>query len=157
VTAYASVDDLAEAALNLQVAIPSDQEQQEHLLELASRDIDSWLGASYQDAAIYAELSEQQRTGLRQACVAESIWRNAQGWQSWLGVADDVSSAGSISFFRPDPRVVVRYSPAMPELLSGLGLGARGAGLCASPSVWRFDPLEEEYAAPELNGGDASP
>jgi hypothetical protein len=155
VTRYATVDDLQGLALDIMVAIPSDEEAQQRLLDTAARDVNAWLATSFEDQALYDELEQEQQAGLRDATTAEAVWRHAMGWTSWLGVVDDVASAGSVSFFRPSPVVTTRYSPAMVELLAGLNLSVRGGSMCASPSRWVWSP-EEEYAAPELNGNGAS-
>ena len=140
-TSYADPDDLQEMAIDLGVSLPSDIEVQQRLLNQASRDVNGYMAASYEDDELYELLTDGQRECLRSATCVQAIFRSEMGIQSWLGVTDDVASAGSISFRAIG--ALPRLSPAVPELLAGCGLAMRGSGLCARPSRWLWSPEEE--------------
>jgi hypothetical protein len=141
VTLYASIDDLQEAALNLRMPISGDGEWQQRLLDSSARTIDGYLGTSYDEEAVYAELDERQKDGLKHATCAQSIYVDQSGVPQWLALTDDISSSGAVSFFRP--WTWPRMTPAVAEILSGLGLRAAAGSLCAAPSSWRYDPAEK--------------
>jgi hypothetical protein len=92
-------------------------------------------------------LDDRQAEGLKNATCAQAIYVDQSGVTDWLGIVDDISSSGSLSFFRP--WTWPRLTPAVAEILSGLGLRAAGGSLCALPSRWKYSPEEEFAAEPE--------
>jgi hypothetical protein len=131
-SAYATLDDLRPVAAAYAVPLPSDAECG-RLLELASGDLDRFLGATYDPAGLEPEQAE----ALRDAACIQASFRVGMGRDSALGVTDDIASLGSVSFtLRPMPRL----SPEAAERVSGLGLVARTLTAAPTPEDGAPDP-----------------
>ena len=112
---YATVDDLRERSAFYGVTIPDDAE---HLLELATRDVQRALGAEWDPAL----LEPEQVDALREATVVQACFRASQGGELALGVDDGLAAIGGVSF---STRTPPRLSPEADEVLAGRGLFVR--------------------------------
>ena len=117
---YATVAELALAAEFYGVFAP-EPKAAVRLLERATRDVQTYLGAEHHPGLLDGE----QAAALRDATCAQALYRHEQG--NPLALDDGLASVGPLSFsMRPAPR----FSPEAAEQLAGLGLFAR------SGTVW---------------------
>jgi hypothetical protein len=90
----------------------------DRLLEVATRDVQRFLGFAWDLALLDAD----QADALRDATAQQAAFRVAQGLETGLGTDDGLASAGPLNFsLRPVPR----FSPEAAERLAGYGLFAR--------------------------------
>lgn len=116
-TAYADIDTLQSWAQFYDVELPSTDDC-ERLLDLATRDVQTFLGARW----VVADLEPEQVTALRDATAVQATFRVAQGGEFTLGVDDGLASIGGVSF---STRTPARLSPEAEELLAGMALYVR--------------------------------
>ena len=112
---WATPADLRSWATEYRVTVPDDPER---LLELATGDVASYLGARW-DLAL---LEPEQVQALTNATCVQALFRIEQGGQLMLGADDGIAAVGPVSF---RSGATPRLSPEVPVLVAGLGLYAR--------------------------------
>jgi hypothetical protein len=128
---YATPQDVR-AACALYATPAPDDATAEHLLALAARDVERFLGTGYADTL--DDLTDAQRDALRDATATQAAFRAEMG-PLMLGADDNIASTGNVSFsLRPLPRMSIDAA----ERLSGLGLIVRAP--MASDPVVSIDP-----------------
>ena len=114
---YATVPELRVAAQVYGVSLPDD-DACEHLLDLATRDVQRHLGARWEPLLLLPE----QVAALRDGTVAQACFRAGQGGDFALGLDDGVASIGGVTMSLRTPP---RFSQEAAEALADLGLYVR--------------------------------